>query len=121
MARYVRTVRFVFDLGAQRFLLPVNERIKADVAGGGPMTGRSRFLSTARRHKRRLHVMRQDFVREVADAVRDEVNHYKADMEGRRSEVQASQGQTPSKTSGNGGTTRLRRSTTGRSITPRVT
>jgi hypothetical protein len=84
LPRYVRTARFIFGLAETSFLLPVNERVRAEVASRGALSGAARFLPPARRRKVRSHMMRHGFAHDVADEVRVQTDDFKRDMEAKR-------------------------------------
>lgn len=93
-ARYVRTTKFVLDLAGPSFLLPHNERVKAEVANAGRLVGRAAFLQARRRNEFRSHVMGGVFSQEVADAVRQQVASYERDMQERRDSIRDKLGST---------------------------
>ncbi len=93
LPRYVRTAKCVFDLAGANFLLPVNERVKAEVAAGQALIGGARFLSASRRREVRTHMMRHGFAHDVAGGVRDQAQQFKDDMEQRRQGIRAKLGQ----------------------------
>lgn len=87
MARYVRTAKFLLDLAGPRHLLPVNERIKAEVVARGFLTGASRFIAASRRRELRSHIMGNVFVDEISDAVHRDIVAFDNDMEAKRASI----------------------------------
>lgn len=85
---YVRIMKFVLELAGRRFLLPHNERVKAEVAnGGGLLPDQKAFVLNAKRQELRMHIMGNAFAGEVATAVRGDADRYKVDSEERRSGI----------------------------------
>ena len=85
--RYVRTTRFVLDLAGRNFLLPHNQRIRAEVISGGHLVGRTEVWSSSKRRELRSHIMGSKFAQDVADGVRQHADRYAQESEQRREEI----------------------------------
>jgi hypothetical protein len=89
LPRFTKTIKFLLDLAGPRLLLPMNERIKAEVVARGLLNGNTRFVSSSVRRRLRAQVMGHSFVKEVSDAVRRDVDAFGADMEAKRTAIRA--------------------------------
>ena len=91
-ARFVRTVKFVYDLAGWRILLPLPKRMEGEVVARTKLSGRAPFLRSAMRKRFRQSLMNPDFTQEVDSAVRSEMAAFLASQTARRKEVRTKLG-----------------------------